>query len=56
MNQVLDSNKILIATIALMGAGFIADIKKRVDASMFEINKQNRSETPPEIIRVINSL
>ncbi len=42
--KILDSNKILIATIALKGTGLIADIKKRKDVQIFELRRENREK------------
>lgn len=39
--QVIDSEKMVIATIPLRGEGFIAEIKKRPDVRLFEITEQN---------------
>jgi nucleoside-triphosphatase len=48
--QVFDSEKIVIATIALRGEGFIAEIKKRDDVRPFEITEQNRNSLLSEIL------
>ena len=50
MIQVFDSEKIVIATIALRGEGFIAEIKKRDDVRPFEITEQNRNSLLSEIL------
>jgi len=42
LKTVLDSQKQLIATIALRGSGFIASIKARSDVELFEITDRNR--------------
>ncbi len=48
---VMDSNKPVLATIALKGDGFIARIKKRFDVKMFEINSSNRDNIIIEILK-----
>lgn len=47
----LNSEKRVIATIALKGSGFIEGIKKREDVIMFEINPKNRALLPTEILK-----
>ena len=42
LKQILDSEKWLIATIALKGSGLIAEVKERKDVKLFEITKGNR--------------
>jgi len=42
LNDILDSNIPLIATIALKGAGPIATIKRRPDVDLFELTEDNQ--------------
>lgn len=42
--QILDSQKLAIATIALRGSGLIAEIKKRHDIELFEIIPSSREK------------
>jgi nucleoside-triphosphatase len=42
LREILDSETSVIATIALKGSGFIAEIKERKDVKIFEITKKNR--------------
>ncbi|MCI0454102.1 MAG: NTPase [Candidatus Dadabacteria bacterium] len=42
LNEVLDSNKPVVATIAFKGGGLIEEIKKRGDIKFFEITHANR--------------
>jgi nucleoside-triphosphatase len=51
--QLLDSGKEVIATIALRGEGFIAEIKRRRDVRLFEITGQNRDSLLSEILREV---
>jgi len=46
----LDSEKVVIATIALRGEGFISEIKRRADVRLFEITEQNRNSLLSEIL------
>lgn len=50
IREILDSEKILIATIALRGTGFIEEIKKRDDVRLFEITQSNRNSLLWEIL------
>ena len=55
VRNVLDSDKIVIATIALKGGGFIGEIKKRTDIVVYEINLRNRDSLLAEIIKSIDT-
>ena len=50
LKEILDSEKSLIATIALKGSGLIAEVKKRKDVQLFEITKKNRDSLFSEIL------
>jgi nucleoside-triphosphatase len=50
LEEILDSEKWVIATIALKGAGLIAEVKERKDVKLFEITKQNRESLLAEIL------
>ncbi len=51
LKEILDSDKLIIATIALKGSGLIAEVKKRDDAKMFEITHNNRDTLLSEILK-----
>jgi len=51
VGNILDSNRQLIATIALKGNGFIAALKKRPDAWLIEITKKNRDSLLADILK-----
>jgi len=51
----LDSGKAVIATIALKGPGFIAEVKGREDAMLFEITLENRDSLAEEILRYVKT-
>jgi nucleoside-triphosphatase len=51
LGRILDSQKWVIATIALKGSGFISEIKEREDVKIFEITKKNRGFLFLEILR-----
>ncbi len=42
MRELLDSGLPLVATIALRGGGFIADVKRHPDAELWEVTARNR--------------
>jgi nucleoside-triphosphatase len=51
LNDTLDSEKWVIATIALKGGGLIAEVKKRKDIKLFEITSSNRDSLLSEILK-----
>jgi nucleoside-triphosphatase len=54
MKEVLNSEKWVIATIALKGGGLIAEVKQRRDVKLFEITQSNRDVLFSEILKEIN--
>jgi nucleoside-triphosphatase len=56
VRQVLDSDKIVLATIALKGNGFIDGIKKREDVKLVELVENRREILVEEIVREIKNL
>ena len=50
LKEILDSEKWVIATIALKGSGMIEEIKKRKDVKLFEITQKNRDSLLPDIL------
>ena len=53
INNILDSEKMLITTIALKGGGLIEEIKKRDDVQLFEVTQNNRESLLSEILSCI---
>ncbi len=51
VEKILDSQKLVIATIALKGSGFIAETKRREDVKLFEVTKKNRDFLCLEILK-----
>jgi len=51
LKEILDSEKWVIATIALKGIGLIAEVKERQDIRLFEITKKNRDSLFSEILK-----
>jgi nucleoside-triphosphatase len=56
VRDVLDSEKPVIATIALKGAGFIAEVKNRVDIKLVEMTAGNRDALPAEIAGYVREI
>ena len=50
MTSILDSGKPVIATIALKGGGFIAEVKKRPGIELWEMTTKNRDLMAQRII------
>ena len=50
LEEILDSEKWVIATIALKGTGLITEVKEREDVKLFEITMQNRESFFDEIL------
>jgi nucleoside-triphosphatase len=48
--EMLDSDKWLIATIALKGGGLIAEVKERQDVKLFTMTKSNRDSLLHEVL------
>jgi nucleoside-triphosphatase len=53
IRDILISDKLLVATVALKGSGLIAEIKKRKDILLFEITMNNRDSLITDILKVI---
>ncbi len=56
VRAILDSDKLFIATIALKGGGMIADVKKRDDVTLFQLNLENRDSLVSGILKNIRDL
>jgi len=54
LKEILDSQKWVIATIALKGSGLIAEVKERMDVRLFEITKKNRDSLFSEILTEVD--
>jgi nucleoside-triphosphatase len=54
MKEVLDSEKWVIATVALKGSGLITQVKKRQDVKLFELTQNNKDVLFSEILNEIN--
>ena len=54
LKKILDSEKWVVATIALKGSGLIGGVKQRQDIKLFEITQNNRDVLFSEILKEIN--
>jgi len=55
LKALLDSEKVVIATIALKGEGLISEIKAREDVKLYEITRSNRDSLLGEILKALKS-
>jgi nucleoside-triphosphatase len=55
MQKLLDSEKIVVATIAKRGGGFIANVKRRDDVQMIEMSMHNRDAIPAQLIQAVDN-
>jgi nucleoside-triphosphatase len=46
MNDLLDSDKIVIVTVAIRGKGLIEEVKGREDCEVYEVKLRNRDQLP----------
>ena len=53
LTECLDSEKWVLATIALKGSGFIEEVKRRHDVTLFEMTQRNRNSLLPDILREV---
>jgi len=50
MTALLNGPKVLVATIALKGEGFIAQVKDRPDCSLVMVTRENRDQLMSELL------
>ncbi len=53
LKAILNSEKLVLATIALKGTRSIEEVKRRKDVKLFEISEKNRDELFTEILREV---
>ncbi len=56
VRSLLDSQKTIVATIALKGGGFIAEVKQRSDVQLIEIDSRNRDRLAWELTERITAM
>jgi len=55
LDGALASDRLIIATIALKGGGFIAEVKKRADVDLYEITRENRDLLVPKMVDMVRA-
>ncbi len=50
MKKLLGSKRLVVATVALRGGGFIEEVKKRPDVELRTVTRSNRDEMPSQIL------
>lgn len=50
MRGLLESTAPVVATIAQKGGGFVAEVKQRNDAEVFQVTRGNRDELPARVL------
>ncbi len=50
IKDLLDSGRPLVATVALLGSGFIEQVKRRPDVELLTVTRSNRDSLPDEIL------
>jgi nucleoside-triphosphatase len=54
MKKLLDSKRVVVATIALRGSGFIVEAKRRPDVELWSVKPSNRAEMPSRVLAWIS--
>jgi len=55
VRHLLDSPKTIVATVALKGGGFIAEVKQRPDVQLIEIDSRNRDRLVEDLVKRIRT-
>jgi nucleoside-triphosphatase len=56
VKRLLDGSKPVVATVAIRGGGFIAQVKSRPDAEIWQVTRQDRDELPQRLARHLASM
>lgn len=51
VGRLLDGRTVMVATVALKGSGFIAEVKRRTDAEIWEVHRANRDGLPAAVLQ-----
>jgi len=54
--ELLEQNRIVVATVAQEGQGLIENVKRRDDITLFEMNRRNREEMVGKVLRRIQQI
>ena len=55
VRHLLDAAVPVIATVAVSGSGFIAEVKTRPDVQILNVTRENRSELPQRVAEQVNA-
>lgn len=55
VSGLLESKPLFIATVAIRGGGLIAEIKKRTDIQLVEVNRNNQDRIIEQVLNLLNS-
>lgn len=55
MRELLDARQPVIATVGQRGEGFIAEVKRRPDATMWQVTRANREALPQRVVEWIEN-
>jgi nucleoside-triphosphatase len=50
VQELLDADRPVVATVGQRGGGFIAEVKRRPDVELWEIDRDNRDEIPARVV------
>ena len=53
MRTLLDSPTVVVATVALRGGGFIAEVKERPDPDIWQVTASNRDDLPRRLASAV---
>lgn len=56
VNALLETDKVIIATIAAKGVGFISEIKNRRDCRLINVTRENRDTLSDEIEKIVRGM
>ena len=51
----LDSKRLLVATVAQRGGGFIEEVKRRPDVELWTVTRRSRDEMPDRVLEWLSS-
>jgi nucleoside-triphosphatase len=54
VHRLLGSGRTLVATVALRGSGFVAEVKSRDDIELWKVTRETRDQLPDRIVEWVN--
>lgn len=55
VEELLDSRRLLVATVAQRGGGFIEEVKRRPDVELWTVTRRSRDEMPDRVLKWLRS-